>query len=105
LRPHLKPWMDVARARKRPKQASASGGGAGEALSSKPPLSHQPAVGEQTHLLALYGPLCECAASRDQAIRAVASSLLLKLGKDVGLLSGTLTASSYAVGSKTEGSS
>lgn len=93
-RPHLKPWMDVARARKRPKQAvGVSGGGALEASHKAP----APPLGEQTHLLALYGPLCECAASSDPTIRTLASGLLLKLGKDVGLLS-----SAGSVGTKVE---
>ena len=87
-RPHLKPWMDVARARKRPKAPSSSTGGAEASKAATSTPSTQPA-GEQTHLLALYGSLCECAASSDPAVRSVASGLLLKIGKDVGLLSGT----------------
>ncbi len=41
---------------------------------------------EQTHLLALYGALCECVAVRDVCVREAVGAMLLQLGSDVGML-------------------
>ena len=112
-RPHLRLWLDVARARRRERdrtvaaaagipnlRTSSSGGGGGSGSfpsnASLPPLhppptAHGPPAAalssavaapsrkEQTHLLALYGALCECSGTRDGAVREAACTMLLQV--------------------------
>jgi hypothetical protein len=41
---------------------------------------------EQTHLLALYGALCEAVSRRDAVVRKSAGTMLEQIGRDVGIL-------------------
>jgi len=41
---------------------------------------------EQSHLVVLYGVLCECVSVRDEGIRERVSQLLLQLGRELGLM-------------------
>ena len=103
-RPQLRPWLDVARARRR-RSASASSAAAlaVAAVAATPPPSERRRSSsggggataaaaaaaerkEQTHLLALYGALCECAGSGDAAVREAASVMLLQVGRELGLM-------------------
>ena len=64
-----------------PRPGSLSGGGWGGSRGGG-----GGAAQEATHLLPLYGALCECAAVRDGVVRDSAVALLQQVGRDVGLL-------------------
>jgi hypothetical protein len=78
----------VARARRK-KAAGTSGSGSrgtGRGSGSGSGGSAALSGGEQTHLLALFGALCACAAAPDARVPEGAGQLLLQVGNDVGLL-------------------
>uniref|UniRef100_A0A7S0NBW2 Mon2 C-terminal domain-containing protein n=1 Tax=Chlamydomonas leiostraca TaxID=1034604 RepID=A0A7S0NBW2_9CHLO len=88
-RPELKPWVELVRARKRSLRQGSAGGaqpGAQNTSSGGAALPSSLAESrEQTHLLPLYGALCECVACDDARVRDVVRQLLLAAGRELGL--------------------
>lgn len=107
-RPELKPWVELVRARRRRGSSTTLGGmtgagglppglpggpsRAGGAGAPTPPpgvaigLGSSGDMREQTHVLPLYGMLCECIACSDPRVREVVKQLLQAVGRELGLI-------------------